>query len=70
MVQESGREVTFTPRIVVEVAYEELQQSPTYSSGYALRFPRLVRFREDLGPDDADDVDRLRRIYTIQKARG
>ena len=70
MEQESGREVTFTPRIVVEVAYEELQQSPTYNSGYALRFPRLVRFRDDLGPEDADDVDRLRRIYTIQKARG
>ncbi len=70
MERESGREVTFTPRIVVEVAYEELQQSPTYDSGYALRFPRLVRFRDDLGTEDADDVDRLRRIYTIQKARG
>ena len=44
---------------VFEVAYEEIQKSPTYSSGYALRFPRLVRVREDKGVDEADTLGRV-----------
>jgi DNA ligase-1 len=58
-VKESGQEVILPPKVVVEVAYEEIQKSPTYSSGYALRFPRLVRFRPDKGPQDADSPQRV-----------
>lgn len=56
---ESGQEVDIEPRIVFEVGYEEIQRSPTYSSGYALRFPRYVGVRDDLDPVDADTLDRL-----------
>ena len=56
---ESGKEVKVKPQVVMEVAYEEIQKSPTYASGYALRFPRLVRVREDKGPVDADTLDRV-----------
>lgn len=66
---EKGSEVKIKPKIVIEVAYEEIQKSPTYSSGYALRFPRLLRLRIDKGPEEADDLDRLERIFKMQKGR-
>ncbi|CEG13187.1 putative DNA ligase (ATP) [groundwater metagenome] len=57
--QEEGKEVEIKPNIVVEVAYEEIQKSPSYTSGYALRFPRLVRFRDDKSTEEADTVERV-----------
>ena len=61
---ESGTEVDIEPTVVFEVGYEELQRSPTYSSGYALRFPRFVGIREDKAPRDADSLDRIERLYS------
>jgi DNA ligase-1 len=66
---EKGNEVKIKPKIIIEVSYEEIQKSPTYSSGFALRFPRLLRVRFDKGPEEADDLERLKRIYEIQKGR-
>jgi DNA ligase-1 len=66
---EKGSEVRIKPKILIEVAYEEIQKSPTYSSGYALRFPRLLRVRVDKGPDEADDIDRLEKIFKMQKGK-
>jgi DNA ligase-1 len=66
---EKGNEVRIKPKIVIEVAYEEIQKSPTYSSGYALRFPRLLRIRFDKGPEEADDLNRINKIFKIQKGR-
>ncbi|HHQ44687.1 MAG TPA: ATP-dependent DNA ligase [Candidatus Altiarchaeales archaeon] len=57
-----GKEVRLKPQIVVEVAYEEIQKSPTYTSGYALRFPRLVRIRDDKSIEDADSLSRVEEI--------
>jgi DNA ligase-1 len=59
---ESGTEVEIEPAVVFEVGYEEIQHSPTYSSGYALRFPRFVGVREDKSPDDADSLERVERL--------
>ncbi|MFB6229202.1 MAG: ATP-dependent DNA ligase LigA [Halobacteriales archaeon] len=59
---ESGTEVDIGPEVVFEVGYEEIQPSPTYSSGYALRFPRFLGVREDLTPDDVDTVERVERL--------
>jgi len=59
---ESGTEVDIAPEVVFEVGYEEIQPSPTYSSGYALRFPRFLSVREDLSPGDADTVERVERL--------
>lgn len=61
---ESGTEIDIEPAVVFEVGYEELQRSPTYASGYALRFPRFVGIREDKGPRDADSLDRIERLYS------
>lgn len=63
VVRQEGTEVTLKPRIVVEVAYEEIQKSPTYTSGYALRFPRLVRIRQDKGVGDAETIARVKEIF-------
>jgi len=57
------------PELVVEVAYNEIQASPRYSSGYALRFARVVRIREDKGAMDADTYDRLKSLYLRQFER-
>ncbi|TKX52976.1 ATP-dependent DNA ligase [Halorubrum sp. SP3] len=62
VVDEAGTTVAFDPELVVEVGYEEIQTSPTYSAGYALRFPRFVGVREDKGVDDADSLARVRRL--------
>ncbi len=61
------------PEVVVEVAYNEIQRSPHYPSGFALRFARIARIRDDKGPQDADTYDRLKELYEKQferKGRG
>lgn len=65
--EEIGKEVKLKPKIVVEVAYEEIQKSPTYTSGYALRFPRLVRIRADKGIEDADTLARIEELSAKDK---
>ncbi|MFO7962789.1 MAG: hypothetical protein R6U50_02610 [Desulfobacterales bacterium] len=45
------------PKMVVEVAFNEIQVSPRYPSGLALRFARIKRYRPDKGPDQADTID-------------
>ncbi|SIR89554.1 ATP-dependent DNA ligase LigA [Natronorubrum thiooxidans] len=62
IVAEDGQDVDLEPEIVLEVGYEEIQTSPTYSSGYALRFPRFQGVRHDKDPADADSLERLERL--------
>lgn len=64
---EKGREVKIKPAIVVEVGYEEIQRSPKYPSGYALRFPRLISLREDRSPEECDDIERVKKLFESQK---
>jgi DNA ligase-1 len=59
---EDGKDVDIEPSVVFEVGYEEIQTSPTYSSGYALRFPRYLGVREDKDPESADTLERVRRL--------
>jgi len=64
--EESGQTVEIQPSVVFEVGYEEIQPSPSYSSGYALRFPRFVAVRSDKSPGDAETVDRIERLADAQ----
>jgi DNA ligase-1 len=64
IINEDGRKVDVRPEVIVEAEYEEIQESPNYSSGYALRFPRMKRFRED--KEEADTLERVRDIYESQ----
>jgi DNA ligase-1 len=63
---QEGTEVTIEPSVVFEVGYEEIQASPTYGSGYALRFPRFVAVREDKTPSEADSLSRIERLAAGQ----
>ncbi|HDS63013.1 MAG TPA: ATP-dependent DNA ligase [Methanofollis liminatans] len=66
VIAEKGKEVVLEPAIVFEVGYAEVQKSPTYASGYALRFPRFVRVREDKGVDEVETVDGMLERYERQ----
>ena len=64
--KEEHRRVVVTPRVVVEVAYNEIQKSPKYKCGMALRFARITRIRGDKSPEEADTIQRVRKIYEKQ----
>jgi DNA ligase-1 len=68
-ISDDGYTVTVRPRIVVEVAYNEIQKSPKYRSGYALRFARITRVRADKAPEEADTIQRIRELYERQFER-
>ena len=63
---DNGYTVTVKPNIVVEVTYNEIQRSPQYSSGFALRFARITRIREDKSPEQATTLSELRTLYEKQ----
>jgi len=70
IISEKGVELKIKPDFVVEVAYEEIQKSPKYGSGYALRFPRLRKIREDRRPEDCDTIDRVIELFKSQGKAG
>ncbi|MBI2546676.1 ATP-dependent DNA ligase [Candidatus Woesearchaeota archaeon] len=63
---EKGKTITVKPKVVIEVEYGEIQKSPTYSSGYALRFPRIKTVREDRKADDATTLNEIEKLYKEQ----
>jgi len=68
-VSEDRWRVIVQPKIVVEVAYNEIQRSPTYKSQMALRFARITRIRDDKSVDQADTIQRVKEIYEKQFAK-
>lgn len=62
-----------SPSLVVEILADEITKSPVHTAGeekgrgYALRFPRLIKFRDDKGPKDATTIKEIRELYSIQK---
>jgi DNA ligase 1 len=65
-VSHDGYRVIVIPKIVVEVAYNEIQQSPKYKSQMVLRFARITRIRDDKTPEESDSIERVREIYERQ----
>lgn len=57
-----GRVRVVEPRIVIEVTFDRVQESKRHKSGYALRFPRILRLRPDKDPQDADTLDTVRKL--------
>jgi DNA ligase-1 len=70
IIKQEGKFVHIKPKIVVEVSYQEIQKSPVYTSGYALRFPRIERIRFDKGPEETDTLKRLEELYKSQGKSG
>jgi DNA ligase-1 len=66
VIKKAGKEVSFEPELVFEVGYAELQVSPTYEGGFALRFPRFVRIRDDKDIADVETLDSIRQRYERQ----
>lgn len=62
-------EIVVEPSVVVEIAFDIIQMSDLHKSGYALRFPRIVRLRPDKRPEDADTLERVEEIYAEMLAR-
>ncbi len=61
IIEEKGNEVKIKPKIVVSVTYQNIQESTSYSSGYALRFPRITNYRPDRKTDDIATLDDIKK---------
>jgi DNA ligase-1 len=57
------------PTIVLEIAFDRIQESPRHKSGYAMRFPRIARIRDDKTVAEISTIDEVRRIYEGQLKR-
>jgi DNA ligase-1 len=64
-----GYVVEVEPKLVVEIAFNELQVSRRYPGGLALRFARVVRYRPDKRPEDADTIETVRAIAAAQSGQ-
>jgi len=65
-VEDQGFRRTVEPKIVLEVAFNNMMRSDRHDSGYALRFPRIIRLRQDKSPEEADTIERAKEIYDKQ----
>lgn len=66
IISTSEQTVTFTPAVILEVAYSEIVESNEYESGYSLRFPAIKRVRDDIGLDQVDTIDKLHQMIDLQ----
>jgi DNA ligase 1 len=65
-IEDQGFRRTVEPNVVLEVAFNNIMQSERHESGYALRFPRIVRLRPDKLAADADRIERVQEIFEKQ----
>jgi len=68
-VEDQGFRLAVEPKIVLEVAFNNMMQSDRHESGLALRFPRIVRLRPDKSPEEADTIDTARKIFQAQNSK-
>jgi len=66
---EDDEGVFVKPSIVAEVTYQEIQETDEYTSGFALRVPKIVRFRTDKTVNEIDSVEKLKKLYELQYER-
>jgi DNA ligase-1 len=64
-----SHEIPVEPRIVIEVAFDIIAESDLHESGFSLRFPRIVRIREDKPPEEIDTIERVVEIHREMLAR-
>ncbi len=69
IIKQTSTSVTIKPKIIVEIAYQEIQISPTYNSGFALRFPRIIQLREEKGLHDIYSLDEIKDFFKKQGSR-
>jgi ATP-dependent DNA ligase I len=66
-IEDQGLRLIVEPKIVLEVAFNNIMKSDRHNSGYALRFPRIMRLRTDKLGEEADTIERVNEIYETQK---
>jgi DNA ligase 1 len=66
-IEDQGFRLIVEPKVVLEVAFNNMMRSDRHNSGYALRFPRIVRLRPDKLPEEADTIETVKEIYERQK---
>jgi DNA ligase 1 len=69
-IEDQGFRRVVEPKIVLEVAFDNMMRSERHESGYALRFPRIVRLRPDKLAEDADTIETVEKIFQEQHGRG
>jgi len=67
--KEEGRIVFLKPEIIVNIIYQNIQRSPTYNSGFALRFPRIIRLRTDKSIKDIANIKEIENDYNRNELR-
>jgi DNA ligase-1 len=67
-VHRAGHIVFVRPELVVEIAFSDIQESPRYPAGFALRFARVKRYRPDKSAQDADTIQTVTDIFQAQRA--
>ncbi|MCF7865900.1 ATP-dependent DNA ligase [Candidatus Woesearchaeota archaeon] len=67
ILEEKGRELVVKPSVVISIEYEEIQKSPGYSSGFALRFPRVKLLRSDRRSDEITTLEEVEDLFYNQK---
>src|SRR5207302_2311839 len=69
-IEDQGFRRTVEPKIVLEVAFNNMMRSSRHESGYALRFPRILRLRTDKSVEEIDTLETVREIYARQTLSG
>ena len=64
--EDHGQARSVEPLVVLEVAFNNIQKSTRHASGYALRFPRIVRIRTDKAPSEIDTLDTVAKLFARQ----
>ena len=67
IIKEKGRRAHIKPKIIVSVTYQEIQKSPNYNSGYALRFPRFTALRMDKPLSEIATLEEIEKDFQHQK---
>jgi len=69
IIKETGRKVEIKPKIVVTILYQNIQRSPNYSSGFALRFPRIINLRPDRKPESIATLKEIKKDYNRRELK-
>ncbi|MDP3965990.1 MAG: DNA ligase, partial [archaeon] len=69
IIEEKGKDIKVKPKIIVTVHYQDIQKSPNYASGWALRFPRITALRPDKPLSEIATLDEIEKDFVVQREK-
>ena len=69
IIKEDGKNIQIKPKIIVAIHYQDIQKSPNYKSGWALRFPRITNLRDDKHISEINTLDEIEEDFKNQRAK-